>query len=432
MNTKNKKWSFNKSSDKPQGSKNLRTVLVAVIALALVVSIISAVYMLSFSSISDDTKSCVLYKGNNLYFSGNGQLLDITDSDNPQPVTTDTELDYVPLNIYKSCYDTDYIYSVLSNQSDLYKFEINSSEFTREVWVDAKSLSLAFSALNGTSKFSTSKMYELCVCDDYVLFYYFYDAISESSDTDNMFRVGAISKDGKDMRLLDSSIRASSMVSDGDYVYYYDNAYKSNGSRGIYKMKADGSDKELLLGGFSVGVDDSAAFLCNNLRVFDNYLYFIDDSADGKSRVCRIDLDSLDKEYVTQKGAYRFTVSDNTLYYSVGEDQKTSGEARDVFSVQIDTKKETALFKVHGVREFSVYKNHLYMYDHQNFNTDTNGKNTIGGRYDLNNKTLQTLFCDVEKPGFTYNSEEDIYEMTNNSSRKYYWEESDFGTDSAF
>lgn len=433
MKKQSKKWSFFKSEDKTHNKKTLRIISIATISVAMVLGIIAGIYLFSYAAISNDTKSCVIYKGNDVYFSGNGQLIDITDDDKPQPVTTNTDYDYVPLTSHQSCYDTEYIYTIYPKQSALYKFKIRPDEFEREIWVEEKSLESAFSTKFGLDNFETSNMYDLCICDDYVFFYYYPEGNAALQNSNTPFRVGKISLDGKDISFLDSDIRASSIVSDGDYIYYFDNAYNSKGKSGIYRMKADGSDKELLLDGFKKeSSNDSSAFLCNNLRIFSDYLYFIDDSKEGKSRVCRVNLSGSDKEYVSKQGAYRYTVYDNTLYYSLGERQKSLGKARDVYCVQIGSQKEDLLFKTDGAREFTVYNNYLYVCDYHHLNTNTNGKNIIGGRYNLSDKTMETLCCDVEKPGFSYNAEKGVYEMSNKNSRKFYWQKSDFNSDSIF
>ncbi len=174
------------------------------------------------------------------------------------------------------------------------------------------------------------------------------------------YKIGYMSIEDEEIELFDD-ICASDMVIDGDWIYYYDCDYEvdSDGTTNvdsdsfegeICRMKLDGSDSESLMDGFEFDSEDNDYYYgtgVGEMQVVGNYLYFIDGSDEGESRVCRLNLKNGDSDYVTENGAYSYAISEDgkTLYYSEGRYNMIENGTRDVYETDLKSGDEDKLFE---------------------------------------------------------------------------------------
>ena len=166
-------------------------------------------------------------------------------------------------------------------------------------------------------------------------------------------------------------------------------------------MKSDGSQKQLLLNNFETdenNIRTNRFFVYyDKINIVDDYIYFIDHSKNGKSRVSRMKTDGSEQEFVSDKETYSYTVDseNDKLYYATGKFGVCLYGDTTIYEVSIGKKTEVELFKydVSGQPEFSDYDNHLYFTNQDYFCMSKDARLGVRGmRYDLNNKTLESLY----------------------------------------
>lgn len=235
--------------------------------------------------------------------------------------------------------------------------------------------------------------------------------ITEQKDysKDSLFKIGKMSFDGKKVDWYDDVVASSYTINDG-YIYYFNNGYTPDGDSysfnfeksGLYKMKIDGSGKELMYNDFETESDTKNQLYFYNLKdmkVYGDYLYFANYSSQGENKVCRIKRDGSDFETVSKNSAYSlsFDTENNKLYY-VGRSDTTGLAKRKCYEISLDTFDETELFEI-SINEPDVYyyNNYLYLnYADTALAADISSV-MIGERYDTVNQKLELLYGHYNK-----------------------------------
>ena len=142
------------------------------------------------------------------------------------------------------------------------------------------------------------------------------------------YRLFRISKSGDTIEFVgDENVRASDLVVSDGWVYYVDNGYtvmddkvKLDETRiGIYKIKADGSEKTKLVTATAKQyyISKSEPYSCAcALTVYNGKLYYLFNSGDDYLPYC-VDLDGSNQELLCSRDAYAFAIDgeNNTMYF---------------------------------------------------------------------------------------------------------------------
>lgn len=375
--------------------------------------------ILTNSSSNTTEKNYVIENKGNKYYIGGFGVAKLEEDDSVTAVhyedaeelsseMTDDSTNLLCLSVDKSVYDGDAIYAQSSAYRELYKFTFKDDKTAkRSVWVNEETLnnSDVVTKKENSDLGYTGNMTCWRLDGDYIYFIYAPDMDYFMSERDIAFRLGRIRKDGSSIEFIGDEIASSYTVKDG-WVYYYDNGYTysknstngylfDNDRVGIYKMKCDGSQKEKLFDEFDEINTRIYNRLCGKIEIYGDYLYFLYYTEKGKSRVCRMKTDGSDMDYVSENGAYSYTVDDknNTLYYITGEYGQSSLDDRNVNKVSLDTKIDKVLFEYgkYGGPDFTVYSNDLY-FSNANFAIDF-----AGLKYNLETSEYDRLVGFYEK-----------------------------------
>ena len=319
---------------------------------------------------------------------------------NCSSVTYDNEADEMilgGLHPYSTAYDGESFYGRIADNDTLFKTSFDSKSHTNaKTWVSNTNLS--------NMGLRAACMYLFQADGDYIYFSYQPTPEYFQTELENAYKLGRISKDGKDIYLYDE-IASSYAVKDG-WIYYYNNGYVYNNNSksysyksenaGLYKMKVDGSGKRTLKNGFVESSKETtdAIRCCDKLKIYGDYLYYLDYSESGKSRVCKMNFDGKQVEYISANGAFNYAVNteNNILYYSTGELGLAQLDKRTLYQLNMTAGEEKSLLKLsYGNIDFSVYNNKLYFFDY-NFTLGNNDTHRVSGmRYDIQNEKLQNL-----------------------------------------
>lgn len=357
--------------------------------------------ILQSSSSNTTEKNYVIENNGNKYYIGGFGVAKLEKDDSVTAVhyedaeevsseITDDSTNLLCLSVDKSVYDGDTIYAQSSAYRELYKFTFKDDKTAeRSVWVNEETLnnSDVVTKKENSDLGYTGNMTCWRLDGDYIYFIYAPGMDYFMSERDVAYRLGRICKDGSSIEFIGDEIASSYTVKDG-WIYYYDNGYTYNESlskgyeidydrAGIYKMRGDGSQKQRLVSDLGKkGIESSYNDVCDKMEIFGDYLYFLDYSSKGKSRVCRMKTDGSDLEYVSENGAYSYTidVENNTLYYITGEYGQTSLDSRNVYKASLDIKNDEVLFEYgqYGGPDFTVYNDYLY-FSNTNFSIDFAG-----------------------------------------------------------
>ena len=277
-----------------------------------------------------------------------------------------------------------------------YAFNDDSDILQNTVFIDEETLNN--SVLSISNEYSIGSMSHLNELGDYIYFINIPGMDYFQTFKSKAYRLGRMKKDGSQIEFLNDEI-ASDYTIYNDWIYFFDNGYtyntskneyETNGERiGIYKMKKDGSDKTLLLDGFDKNQSIDNSDYCFNMNVYGDYIYFIDISGQGESKLFRMKPDGTDVEPLTKNGVQNYTVDGNTLYYTIGTNNQLSIDDRTFYSVSLETGEETELFKLHNFTEstFTVYNNYIYFHNDHQYETG----NYSGARYNPIEKTMEYL-----------------------------------------
>lgn len=305
------------------------------------------------------------------------------------------------LSKYKSVYINNAIYCV--KESNLYKYTFTDNKNIlkkEEITINSDAFA---------DEYGSKLIYDLKTDGQYLYFIIkpsmdYMSAVSK----DSLYKIGKMSFDGKEVDWYD--VVASSYTIDDGYIYYFNNGYTSDGdsysfnfeNSGLYKMKLDGSGKELMYNDFETESDTKNQlyfYNLNDMKVYGDYLYFSNYSSQGENKVCRIKRDGSDFETVSKNSAYSlsFDTENNKLYY-VGRSDTTGLAKRKCYEISLDTFDETELFEI-SINEPDVYyyNNYLYLnYADTALAADISSV-MIGERYDTVNQKLELLYGHYNK-----------------------------------
>lgn len=308
------------------------------------------------------------------------------------------------LSKYKSVYINNAIYCV--KESNLYKYTFTDNKNIlkkEEITINSDAFA---------DEYGSKLIYDLKTDGQYLYFIIkpsmdYMSAVSK----DSLYKIGKMSFDGKEVDWYD--VVASSYTIDDGYIYYFNNGYTPDGgsysfnfeNSGLYKMKLDGSGKELMYNDFEPESDTKNQLYFYDLKamkVYGDYLYFANYSSKGENKVCRIKKDGSDFETVSKNSAYSlsFDTENNKLYY-IGRGDNTGLAKRKCYEILLDTFDETELFEI-GINEPDVYyyNNYLYLnYADTALAADISSVSSvmIGERYDTVNKKLELLYGHYNK-----------------------------------
>lgn len=308
------------------------------------------------------------------------------------------------LSKYKSVYINNAIYCV--KESNLYKYTFTDNKNIlkkEEITINSDAFA---------DEYGSKLIYDLKTDGQYLYFIIkpsmdYMSAVSK----DSLYKIGKMSFDGKEVDWYD--VVASSYTIDDGYIYYFNNGYTSDGdsysfnfeNSGLYKMKLDGSGKELMYNDFETESDTKNQlyfYNLNDMKVYGDYLYFANYSSKGENKVCRIKKDGSDFETVSKNSAYSLSLDteNNKLYY-IGRGDNTGLAKRKCYEILLDTFDETELFEI-GINEPDVYyyNNYLYLnYADTALAADISSVSSvmIGERYDTVNKKLELLYGHYNK-----------------------------------
>lgn len=305
---------------------------------------------------------------------------------------------------YKSVYINNAIYCV--KESNLYKYTFTDNKNIlkkEEITINSDAFA---------DEYGSKLIYDLKTDGQYLYFIIkpsmdYMSAVSK----DSLYKIGKMSFDGKEVDWYD--VVASSYTIDDGYIYYFNNGYTPDGgsysfnfeNSGLYKMKLDGSGKELMYNDFELESDTKNQLYfydLKDMKVYGDYLYFANYSSKGENKVCRIKKDGSDFETVSKNSAYSlsFDTENNKLYY-IGRGDNTGLAKRKCYEILLDTFDETELFEI-GINEPDVYyyNNYLYLnYADTALAADISSVSSvmIGERYDTVNKKLELLYGHYNK-----------------------------------
>ncbi len=401
---------------KKNKKKLLFTILAVVLLVAVVLGVIASLDFPIVSTGHDDSSESTIFvnKGKEYYLSGGGNifLLDEDKVDSVKEITDDSGLQsVVGLAPTVSVYDGKYLYGRCGDdRTNLYKYSFNEDgTVEKSVWVSEKVLNN--SVLVNDIGYYTGNMMDWTICGDYVYFICKPSVEFVVNQFDIAYQLGRVSMNGKKIEFLGETA-STYAVKDG-WLYYYDNGFtfdkkdKHNfeidkNRAGIYKMRTNGSQKKLLLDNFVMDetYDDGYNRLCDKMEVVGDYLYFIDYSENGKSRVCRMKTDGSDVQYVTQNGAYSYIVDTdrNELYYVAGEFGWSQEDFRKMYKVSLDNGTENMISE-HidpGCYKLTYCNNYIYFHNSY-FYLETNESRTCGMRYNILSSTFERLNGSVEQ-----------------------------------
>ncbi len=300
------------------------------------------------------------------------------------------------LSKYKSVYINNAIYCV--KESNLYKYTFTDNKNIlkkEEITINSDAFA---------DEYGSKLIYDLKTDGQYLYFIIkpsmdYMSAVSK----DSLYKIGKMSFDGKEVDWYD--VVASSYTIDDGYIYYFNNGYTSDGdsysfnfeNSGLYKMKLDGSGKELMYNDFETESDTKNQLYFYNLKdmkVYGDYLYFANYSSQGENKVCRIKKDGSNLETVSKNSAYSLSLDteNNKLYY-VGRSDTTGLANRKCYEISLDTFDETELFEI-SINEPDVYyyNNYLYLNYADTVLAADISTVMIGERYDTVNKKLELLY----------------------------------------
>ena len=308
------------------------------------------------------------------------------------------------LSKYKSVYINNAIYCV--KESNLYKYTFTDNKNIlkkEEITINSDAFA---------DEYGSKLIYDLKTDGQYLYFIIkpsmdYMSAVSK----DSLYKIGKMSFDGKEVDWYD--VVASSYTIDDGYIYYFNNGYTPDGgsysfnfeNSGLYKMKLDGSGKELMYNDFEPESDTKNQLYfydLKDMKVYGDYLYFANYSSKGENKVCRIKKDGSDFETVSKNSAYSlsFDTENNKLYY-IGRGDNTGLAKRKCYEILLDTFDETELFEI-GINEPDVYyyNNYLYLnYADTALAADISSVSSvmIGERHDTVNKKLELLYGHYNK-----------------------------------
>lgn len=452
---------INETKKKKRSKKGLVILLssVLVVIVAAVASFIIFNGFINNSNPNSNTteKPAVIKNSYGEYYVGGDITFMLNSDSSVTPVNSilssgEDEEDHTYIDFERSVYDgKSFFIQDRGMLNELYKYTFTDKDtLEKVVWIDEQTLksSVVVAGKNSSSVNTryTGNMQYWQLDGEYIYFVYIPAVEYFPEEQDIAYRLGRMAKDGSSIEFIGNEIASTYAVKDG-WIYYYDNGYTYNEDSlrysmdfdraGIYKMKCDGSQKQLLLNNFETAENDTRSSrdlaYCNKMNIVGDYIYFIDCSKNGNCRVSRMKTDGSGLEYVSEKGAYSYTVDleNNKLYYSTGQFGYLQLEARTIYEVSMAEKTEVELFKCGSIGrpEFVYYDEYLYFTNNSYFrglgSKDKPG--VCGMRYALNSNTMETLYGYKEDIVVSYKElplggSAPVTETT----YSYYWDEAEY------
>ena len=209
------------------------------------------------------------------------------------------------------------------------------------------------------------------------------------------------------------------MAISGGWIYYFDSGYTYNGEKtlgkrdltraGIYKAKTDGSSKQLIHA-FSITGEQADQYvsptfeISGGLDIFGSKLYFVDYTAEGEGRLCRMDLNGGGFEYVSASAVSIYTVDTdhNVVYYYVNRDvdaldgynEYLYDNSPKLCKYDLSSKTETEVPNTgfSGLK-LSYYKGYLYFQSYNFMMFNPNKETKVGLRMDVKTEKTQWLMA---------------------------------------
>jgi|GEM_PF-1258545 len=154
----------------------------------------------------------------------------------------------------------------------------------------------------------------------------------------------------------------------GDWVYYYDGGYYYEGGD-IYRIKTDGTNKQLLVTVNEKGTDWEDLEVCRMLIVIDDIVYY-----DKGDRLYSMNLDGSGTKGITPKDTGEFYIIDDIIYYrqSLDTTSEIGDNDAELHKVGLDGKGDVKLLNseqlISLIKEYSIYifdmqfyKNYFYV-----------------------------------------------------------------------
>lgn len=337
----------------PKKKSKKKPILISVIAVALVAVLAFGGFTLygKFFKSDDNENNFVVNKdGKTIYFGYQPMVLDGNSISEIDVFDESGEEIKVPIlqNSINSTSDGNTIYYRTSEEPYLNKLTYKDGKFNSSKWVDSSLLD-SKDNISVNNKY-IGNIYYLQYSNDYIYFNTAYLWTNLNNSLERAFRIGRISKDGKSIEMLNDQIHASAYTISDGWIYYFDNGFVDNEIQkdrvGLYRAKEDGSNKEKIYSDFQGQSDNTNKYneLCKNIQLVGDYIYFVDYSANGLGKVCRINKDGSNYQVISKYTASNYTINEdsNTLYYVLG-DKSATGEdiiIHKVYEKQIDTDNE--------------------------------------------------------------------------------------------
>lgn len=370
------------------------------------------------------------------YYIGAYKSIVLNEDNSVIPLVVADEDDGVSLSPDRSVCDGKTIYALDAPDKNIfYKYTFkDDNTLEKDVWVTED-------ILRSSDTLRSIKLYDLRNWHiDGEFIYFSYLTYSHNNPFNELsYSIIRINKEGTVIERIGDEVASSLVVNDG-WIYYYCNGYTYDEKKenkyyidldktGLYKIKTDGSGKQLLLSGFEINENDPRTEItfCDKINIFGEYVYFIDYSKNGKSRVCRMKTDGTDLKYLSKKGVHNYTVNnqENMLYYSEGEFGLADEDARPFHEVNINSGAEQK-FNVDNDSgttscDFSYYNNYLYFINKGTFGLSHLKENpgVCGMRYDLKNDKSEKLLGYFERATDKVDSG---FIITEYDTPKYYWD----------
>lgn len=338
----------------------------------------------------------------NTYYLQSWQIFNISDDDTPFDTAT-------RLSIQSAAFADNAIYCRQVDDPNLYKLTFNNDgSINEDIWVKESTIKSAGLRVDDIPR--TKAITNLTYLDGYFYFYYAKHVEFYVNEIGKTYRLGRISLDGKEVELLNDNIHTNSIATDGEWLYYFENAHDSsrrwnanNNIVGIYRTKGDCSKTELIYKMKTVKeTREDYSYRCSNMNVYGNYLYFLNSAeSDNKATLCRINLDNNKVETVINDDVANYTIDtkNNKVYYLKGE--FISQDPYTLCEFDIDSKDSRELFITEndyvGARTadlLTVHNGYLYITDPYrgfDFGSSKDAPYAIGYRYNTEEDDLYAL-----------------------------------------
>ena len=372
---------------------------------------VSLIFACSACSASNDNNSvkdgsnAIANINGQTYYMGASSLVDIT-SDTVIPVKTeDNQL--VSLKPYKYVLSGNTIYTEIDDIG-ICKYDFKDSHTVASETVIEKA-DIEKSICNGSHYFG--EMTNWKYINDNI--YFIFNSLPESQNVhkERWFQLGVIDTKNSKIELIDN-VRTNCFTVDNDYIYFYDNGYTYDSSSnsyniasdriGIYRIRHDGSGKLLLKSFENVGSGYNEINVYYDLTIYNNKLYWIDNSKTGESRICCMEKDGNGFEYISTESANCFTIDkdNNMLIYKQGKRSEANMNAVDYYRIDLNTTKQTKVFNYLSSSvnsRIDVYKDCIYYLNEGAFHIGQDEQKGIcGEKYDFSSDKPELLYGNSE------------------------------------